>query len=492
MKQTFLLFALLLLNNIVTFSQEFISDTTINSKFHNNNIDSNLLINIFQDSANIILITDITFAGNKTTKIPIIKRELLFNIGDTLSIKNLQKKINQSRLNLINTSLFNFVTITYQINFNYHVTVHIEMIERWYLWPFPIFEISDRNFNSWWETKDIDRINYGLFFVKENFRGRKEVLKLFIRMGYDEEYSISYKIPYINKQKTLGIAFATGFAGKKSISYQTKDNRLLNFKDEQHYLRQKTFYFLQFSYRKHINTTHSLLFSYDNFLYQDTILKLNPFFTPNNNRNNRFISIIYKFAHDKRDVKAYPLKGYYFESVLSKHGIGVFNDKDINVTSIAATANKYYTFGNRWYGANGFSGKLSIPGYQPYSLYQALGYGDEFVRGYEYYVIDGQHFILNKNILKFALVPTRINKLPLIPTPKFNTIHWAIYTNIYTDFGYSYENAPFNSGKLVNSLLIGAGAGLDFVTYYDKVLRVEYSINKMMEHGLFLHFFAAL
>lgn len=473
-------------------SQEFFSDTNINTNINYHNSDTLVVVNIFSDSTNLIIIDNIVYSGNRTTKIPIINRELLFAIGDTLSIKDLQRRVNLSRLNLLNTSLFNFVTITYQINIDYKVVITIEMIERWYLWPFPIFEISDRNFNSWWETKDLDRINYGLFFVKENFRGRKEVLKLFVRMGYDEEYSMSYKIPYINRQKTLGITIAGGFAGKKSISYITEENKLLNFKDERHYLRRKTFYLLQLSYRKLINTTQSLLFSYDDFIYQDTILKLNKFFTPNNNKNSRYISVMYKFIHDKRDVKAYPLGGYYFNCVLTKHGIGIFKNNNVDITSFTATINKYYALGKRWYGANGFSGKLSVPGYQPYFLYQALGYGDDFVRGYEYYVVDGQHFVLNKNILKFALVPTRINKLPLVPTPKFNTIHWAIYANIYTDFGYVHENAPYNSGKLSNSLLIGSGAGLDFVTYYDKVFRLEYSFNRMMEHGVFLHFFSAL
>jgi len=40
--------------------------------------------------------------------------------------------------------------------------------------------------------------------------------------------------------------------------------------------------------------------------------------------------------------------------------------------------------------------------------------------------------------------------------------------------------------------MIGFGAGIDFVTYYDKVLRVEYSINRMGEKGLFIHFMTSI
>ena len=36
--------------------------------------------------------------------------------------------------------------------------------------------------------------------------------------------------------------------------------------------------------------------------------------------------------------------------------------------------------------------------------------------------------------------------------------------------------------------MVGYGVGLDFVTYYDKVIRVEFSTNKLNEFGFFLHF----
>ena len=39
-----------------------------------------------------------------------------------------------------------------------------------------------------------------------------------------------------------------------------------------------------------------------------------------------------------------------------------------------------------------------------------------------------------------------------------------------------------------NEFLYGYGLGIDFVTYYDIVFRVEFSANKFGETGLFLHF----
>jgi hypothetical protein len=47
-------------------------------------------------------------------------------------------------------------------------------------------------------------------------------------------------------------------------------------------------------------------------------------------------------------------------------------------------------------------------------------------------------------------------------------------------------------GNLSGQWLGGGGAGIDLVTYYDRLLRVEYSINRMGETGLFIHFMASI
>ncbi len=59
------------------------------------------------------------------------------------------------------------------------------------------------------------------------------------------------------------------------------------------------------------------------------------------------------------------------------------------------------------------------------------------------------------------------------------------------DAGYVVNNRSF-SGELPNSLLLSGGVGLDLVTYYDIVTRFELSMNKMGEHGFFIHFIAPI
>ena len=138
--------------------------------------------------------------------------------------------------------------------------------------------------------------------------------------------------------------------------------------------------------------------------------------------------------------------------------------------------------------------KFSLPADQPYFLQRGLGYGRDFVRGYEYYIIDGQQFFIFKNNIKFAILPQRVAVTDILKSIKFNTIPYALYINVYADFGYVYNRSkPQNEqNNLQNQLLAGCGAGLDFTTYYDIVIRLEYSVNREGTPGLYLHFIAPI
>ena len=94
-------------------------------------------INISVFSKDLIRINSIEINGNKKTKDYIILNELAFKVDNRLSIKELEQKITESEENLINLKLFNFVDITSIID-QKNVTIVIDIVERWYVWPYPI------------------------------------------------------------------------------------------------------------------------------------------------------------------------------------------------------------------------------------------------------------------------------------------------------------------------------------------------------------------
>jgi len=441
-------------------------------------------------------VSEITLKGNKITKDRIIYRELLFAVGDTLLETELSGILEKSRENLLNTSLFNFVTIDTlrEKGRPIDLNIQISMLERWYIWPFPIFELSDRNFNSWLASGDISRVSYGAFITWDNFRGRKETLKLRLRFGYNELYDFFYQIPYINRRETLGIGFGAGIAGNHEAPYETKENNLEYYKNTDKYVKKEGFAFVQLLHRKDIYNSHKLEIAYNNYHFDDSLISLNPAYSFKQRSDLEFFSVFYEYRSDHRDFKAYPLTGYYFDAGFEKIGLGILDNGGLDLLEIKSTFRKYWKLNNRFYFAWGLNAKFSNDKVQPYFLLKGLGYGRDFVRSYEYYVIDGRNFGLMKSNLKFALLPPRVFNLGFIPTEKFSKVHFAIYTNLFVDLGFADnpQSVPSLNNDLENSLLLGYGIGLDFVTYYDIVFRTEFSVNRMGEYGFFLHFMAPI
>ncbi len=227
-----------------------------------------------------IVVDSIIFSGNKITKDRIIQRELLFKTGDSIASDKLEDILEQSRKNLFNTSLFNFVTDTWDsIAGNPdHIKVEFTFIERWYVWPVPIFEFADRNFNAWLEKKDWSRLNYGVFLTWNNFRGRREKLILYTRFGHDEKYELTYQVPYLNQKQTWGGGFSVGLSQNHEIVYNSLDNKEVYYKSEEERPRKEKFVYTEAYYRKGIHDLSWFKLGYNSLTVTDSVLILNPDF----------------------------------------------------------------------------------------------------------------------------------------------------------------------------------------------------------------------
>ena len=141
-------------------------------------------------------------------------------------------------------------------------------------------------------------------------------------------------------------------------------------------------------------------------------------------------------------------------------------------------------WGGNWYASGIFRGRLSLPEEQPYALRAALGSKYDYVRGYEYYVIDGSHFGVLRLNLKYELLNLTLRNIPLRYLP---ALPLRIYPKIFVDAGYVRNQYPGNS-FLNNRMLSAYGAGLDVFTAYDIKIRLEYTWNHLGQNDLFLHF----
>ncbi len=450
------------------------------------NVVSTDSLNTTIDSASTFLVTDqIILIGNKITKPRILFRELTFKKGDTISLKDIAIRIKRSEENLHNTSLFNSVKVTW-IQDNDRANFYVVVTERWYIFPVPIFEIAERNFNVWWETKDFSRVIYGASLNWYNFRGRNEVLAATIRLGYTQRLSFYYSIPALTKGQKSGLTFSMAYARNHQTAISTQNNALLYYKDSDKFSKKEIGGSIVYSYRPGLNITHNFEVSFRHAEVEDTVIKLNPeYFTKTNEESFGTLRYFLKIEH--RDLAVYPMKGNYFDFEFAKTGLGFLKD-NVDLTYSVIHYKQFWPLSNRFHAAAGFSGKYSFNTKTPYYFTKGLGYSRDFIRGYEYYVMDGQHFALIKTGIKYTLLKKREVYAPFIPLNKFATIPYAFYLNLFSDAGYVSDEQFNETNFLNNKWQYSYGAGIDFVTYYDMIFRFEYSINKLGESGFFLHF----
>jgi outer membrane protein assembly factor BamA len=435
----------------------------------------------------VIVVGKISIVGNKITKEHIITRELTLKQGDTLSASVFEAKRKRSEENLMNTSLFNSAQINFVVQQDSTVEVFIILTERWYIFPLPIFDIVERNFNVWWETKDFSRVVYGANVTRYNFRGRNETIGLTMQLGYTQKVSFAYTVPYINKGQRSGLRFGFSYSRNHQTPYATYYNKLVYYKDESSYPRKQIFGAIEYTNRRGLYITHYTSAAYLQADIADSVAIFNSDFFGNKNTSQHFVSLRYAYKSEHRDFVTYPLRGYEYDVEVVKNGLSFIND-DVDFAYMTATVRKYWGLGGRWFFAAGLRGKLSDNNFQPYFNTGALGYGRDYVRGYEYYVVDGQKFGLLKTNLKFILLRKHEVHAKFIPLEKFATIPFAFYLNLYGDAAYAEDKQFEKYNPLTNSWLYGWGAGIDFVTYYDMVFRFDYSINRLGESGFFLHF----
>ena len=325
----------------------------------------------------------------------------------------------------------------------------------------------------------------------KNFLGRKHNLNVTLIAGYNQNYALSYDIPYLTDKQRFGLEFGIGYKRDKEIAYSTENNRVLYFNGGDEFARQSAFVFLEpycrFGHRNRL----FLNISYNNTLYHDTLSIMNPDFGNCQGSRFQYLTLTLTYKNDHRDEQNYPLNGHYFEVLLEKNGLGTFETSP-NTFYGKITSDLYLPIKGRWYWASNVTMKMSGDDDVPYFLSQGLGYKNDYVRTYELYVVDAMNFALMKNNLKLAILNPMTRYLPLIKNERFGKIHFALYANVFFDFAYSW-NMPYNATSFLDDKFIfGTGVGIDFVTYYDKVLRIEYGINDMGETGLFIHFVAPI
>ncbi len=415
-----------------------------------------------------------------------------FQIGDTIQLGNLSNRLAKNQTLLLNTSLFLDVEINVgEWDAANHITIIINVKEAWYIYPIPIFELADRNFNVWWQqyNHSFKRVDYGVRLYHSNVSGRRDLLKGVIQLGYTQKYELEYTLPFINEAKTFGLNTNFLFTRNKEVGIRTLENDVQFYRDDNRHLLRRYRFGVGSTYRPGLYESHKIEATYFHRNVADSIHILNPDFFLDGKSKQQFFSLSYTYQLDKRDIRAYPLKGHFAEGVITKEGFGIFKGR--NALFLTGTFAEYLQFGKKkkYSLALLSKGRVQLQRQKPdYYNNKALGYEEDFIRGYEFYVIDGLDYAYLKSSIRYEILNKKIKWGKIMPLKSFKLMPFQLYLSINSDLGY--VNDPYyNIGNpLSNELLWGGGIGIDFVIYIDKVIQVEYSTNRLGEKGVYLHF----
>ena len=445
-------------------------------------------------SGNKVCIKTLQVTGTKRTKVYIVYREIQFKKGDSILLSDLYKELEQARIQVYNTTLFNEVKFELIALDSVNVIININVTERWYLYPVPQFKWIDRNFNEWYKTYNhsLSRVDYGIKFVDYNLSGRRDQLRIYFINGYSRNVSFSYTAPYSNKKLTEGFTIGGGYLQKRELAIGTdyKDSLLFYPSDsatkaKADFVYKSWYAIAGYTIRRGFFKKHIFSASYTYVKIADSVVldnRYNPNYFKDPVNSKGIFDLSYRLQYANVDNGSYPLKGRTSFVSLQKRGLGFTGG--VNMFMIEAGLNRYFDMGKNWYSSIQLNGNIRLPFNQAYINQRGLGYGENYLRGLEYYVIDGVATALVKSTIKKKLIAFSI---PFPYLPKLLTkIPFAFYAKTFTDVGYAYSKKMYAT-NLNNRLLYSGGFGIDILTLYDINLKFEYSFNQLGKNGLFLH-----
>jgi len=429
------------------------------------------------------IIGEIVVTGNNKTRRPIILREIPVRTGDAYSLSDLVKKFEDARRQLMNTTLFHSVIVAAKGFRGNVIDIAVTVKERWYLFPLPYFKPVDRNLNQWLveQKASLSRVNYGAKLLYNNATGNNDKLRLWLVSGYTKQISLGYDRLYIDKAMKWGMRTSFAMGKNREINYNTIDDKQVFLKDNNRYVRSFVNAQAELTYRRAINTRHSIGIGYTSEMVEDTIVQLNPSYFKSGRNRLSFPEIYYNMMYYNVDYIPYPTRGYAANIVLRKSGF----DRTNNLWQLQLKGLGSWRLSQKSFLAVTAFGGLKLPFKQPYFNMRFLGYGDVFMQGYEYYVVDG----VAGGYVKATFAREFLNFNIRVPKSKQGTtdmIPFRVYGKIYGNSGYVHNPQP-GDNALSNTLLHSAGIGIDIVTFYDVILRFEYSFNQLGQNGLYLH-----
>jgi outer membrane protein assembly factor BamA len=427
----------------------------------------------------------IHITGNRITRREVILRELSISEDQPVCSDSLEHILHLNYQRLYNLNLFTDIELKGEpwSEDSTYLIVGISLKEQWFLLPQADIQLADRNINVWWYEQDHDlrRVNLGLYLQHKNVSGNMDRLTVSAHVGYTQQLALTYTRPYMDRAQKQGIGFGIGASRSRELAYASDSNKLLFARDDHDFITSQFFANASYIYRAAYHSRHILQAGYYRYNTADTIRQLNTDYFSNNALSLQFLELSYRYELNHVDNWNYPRRGIKIVAAAT----GRYGLEGMDWQALASLElGLYHKAADRWYGSFVFRGRTSLPQPQSYFLQAALGYKTNYVRGYEYYVVDAYHYGIGRFTLKYELLRRQFHHLPFRYLPELPL--W-IYPKLFFDAGYAANDNPVRNNFLANRFLYSYGIGLDIITAYDLKLRIEFAINHMGQSGMYLH-----
>ncbi len=393
-----------------------------------------------------VTIDRIVIRGNNVTKDYVILREMSLKPGDTLRLKEVEFDRNR----IYSLGLFNRVEFSYEVTDD-QATVYVDVNERWYVFPFLVIGVKDRDWKKFY---------YGLGLLHYNFRGRNEKISGAFALGYDPYVSLRYRNPLLSLESNL-------FSDIKLFYSRIRNKSLVsqhegpNF-DENHYGLDGTI-----GKRFDLFRSVSLSLGYQVL----TVSENQAGRTLSPSGRDAFLSGTLAFIHDSRDLTEYPSRGTFLWLWIRKNGFG---GGPVDYYRATADVRKFIPSGGGIILAARLLGSFVGGGAVPNYGHVYFGY-EERIRGHFSEVFEGENLFGVTAEVRVPILPARFFRVKAVPVKEFGLWRFGVYGTIFGDVGKVWYR---DEALTLRNQVKGYGAGLNFLLPYSAVLRAEYALNE--------------
>lgn len=401
------------------------------------------------------VVRSVVIRGNSVTQPRVIFREMALRPGIPVT----PEAVEHDKERIYNLQIFNRVDIEVQ-EFGDSADVHVAVDERWYVYPFPVLGLRNR---------DPKKIFYGIGVTHQNLAGLNQKLFFEAATGYDQWVQLSYRNPRFLGEEDVYFEGQVNYAHLHPLSQDGAEFQQVQ--SVQKISLGKRFGY----YRTLVGTIGTEYWEAPNGPAQRIA---------SSSGHDYFITSLLWFIDDQRDVREYAMEGSFLSLWIAKDGFG---ESAMNITRVGADLRKYLPIAGDWSVAGRFYTRLTTGGVVPSYRHIFLGY-DERIRGSFLTVREGEHQFGGNMELRIPLLSPRYYESSFIPVRQFAVLRYGLYGAIFIDAGkVFYRNRSFIDAPLY----VGAGAGLHWILPYGIIVRTEAGVDFQGREELILDFGAS-